>query len=95
MDFQTFVRKKSLEFFESNKVVFVEDNKSMVDEILHYESLNEELARVSERLCLPQNLGEIYSGIIMTRCATNHFSILNQEEGAEFSANCRPTFQML
>ena len=63
MDFQTFVRIKSLEFFESNKEVFVEDNKLMVDEILHYESLNEELPRIGERLCLPQNLGEIHSGI--------------------------------
>ena len=63
MDFQTFVRKKSLEFFKSNKVVFVEDNKSMVDEILHYESLNQELPRISKRLGLSQNLGEIYSKI--------------------------------
>ena len=64
MDFQKFVQKKSLEFFESNKEVFVEDNKSMVDEILHYESLNEELPRISERLGLPQkNLGEIYSKV--------------------------------
>ena len=63
MDFQTFVRKKSLEFFESNKEVFVENNKSMADEILHYESLNEELPRISERLGLPQNIGEVYAKI--------------------------------
>ena len=67
--FDVFVQRKGREFFESNKVVFVENDQSLVDEMLRYESLQSDLSDLSRRLRLPENVGDIYSKINTNRSA--------------------------
>ena len=60
MSFKPFVSLKAEEFFESNKRVFMIDEKSVANDVLYYEHLVEDFIRVGKKLNLPEGTIDLY-----------------------------------